>query len=83
MEGLIMKRITLVGTLIAGLSIPTIAAAVDDTIVYPTRAECRAALAEARMEDDSYWLRECRPEGEGWSFRLKDRGDASTKGMGT
>jgi hypothetical protein len=82
LEGLTMRLITSIGLLAAGLTIPTVALAVDDTVVYSTKAECKAALAEARTEDSSYWSRECRPEGEGWSFRAKDRGDWSTKGMG-
>ncbi|PSJ36393.1 hypothetical protein [Allosphingosinicella deserti] len=78
-----MRKLASLGLLVAGLAIPAVASAVDESTIYATRAECKAALAEARMEDDAYWARECRPEGEGWSFRLKDRGDASTKGMGT
>lgn len=62
-----------------GFATPTITSAqVDDTVIYGTLAECKAALAQARMQDPYYYTRECRQEGEGWSFRIRDRPDGST-----
>ena len=77
-----MKKLTATGLLLAAFAVPTVVGAAHDSAVYATKAECKAALQMARAEDASFWMRECRPEGEGWSFRLKDRGDASTKGSG-
>lgn len=76
-----MRMLGTIGLLGFALALPTAAAAVDDSVIYATKTECRAALADAREEDPAYYMRECRPEGEGWSFRVKDRGDRSTKGM--
>jgi hypothetical protein len=73
-----MKRLAAYAILSAAFGLPAGAAyaqadnAVDDTVIYQTRDECRAALAEVRKTDASYLKRECRPEGEGWSFRPKD-----------
>jgi hypothetical protein len=65
---------------LSGLALPSIASAqVDDTVIYSTRQECREALADSREEDPSYFTRECHQEGEGWSFRVRDRRDGSDR----
>ena len=83
-----MKRLSTYAIFSAAFVMPAGAAysqpdnSVDDTVIYQTRDECRAALAEARKKDASFLKRECRPEGEGWSFRPKD-GTAKNRPDGT
>jgi hypothetical protein len=68
-----MRILFAIPALLSGVTVPSISnAQVDDTVIYSTRQECREALADARDEDPSYFTRECRQEGEGWSFRPKD-----------
>ena len=51
------------------------AASADSQIVYASKAECKAVLADLRIDNPLYWLVECRPVGNGWIFSTIDKGD--------
>jgi hypothetical protein len=70
-----MKKLMTVTLLLCGATVSTMAAANHDAGVYSSRAECRAALKEARQDDPLLNSRDCRQVDGGWSFRAKNNQD--------
>jgi hypothetical protein len=79
-----MRKLLLAALLVTSVSAPVMTSADTVPVIYPTLADCKAALEEARDLDPIYWAAECRPSphGTGWIFTIKgDHPDNKGSGM--